>query len=193
MTRISLEYDHMSFDDFDEFLADKPKNERWELVGGRVVKMMVGARWEHNYIVQNLSTALRERLRAAGSTCRTLTETFFVKERALDAALLPDVIVHCGTLEPGATSLNDPVVLAEILSAGTEARDRILKWQVYQQLPSLQHYVVVSRDRPHIEVMNRVGANWSGLQVLDALESMLALPAIGLEVPLAEIYRDVLG
>jgi hypothetical protein len=66
MNRVSLEYDYMSFDDFEEFLADKPKNERWELVGGRVVKMMVGARWEHNYVVQNLSTALRERLRAAG-------------------------------------------------------------------------------------------------------------------------------
>ncbi len=48
MTRVSLEYDYMSFEDFEEFLADTPKNERWEHVGGRVVKMMVEARWEHN-------------------------------------------------------------------------------------------------------------------------------------------------
>jgi Uma2 family endonuclease len=107
--------------------------------------------------------------------------------------MLPDVIVHCGALELGATSLNDPIVLAEILSSGTEARDRITKWQVYQQIPSLRHYALVSRDRPHIEVMNRVGANRSELQIIDGLDRVLALPALGLELPLAEIYRDVIG
>ncbi|MET3693284.1 hypothetical protein ABID43_002831 [Methylobacterium goesingense] len=34
----------MALDDFEELLADKPRNERWELIGGRVVRMMVGAR-----------------------------------------------------------------------------------------------------------------------------------------------------
>ncbi|GJD74710.1 hypothetical protein CFIICLFH_2945 [Methylobacterium goesingense] len=40
----SHEFDWMALDDFEELLADKPRNERWELIGGRVVRMMVGAR-----------------------------------------------------------------------------------------------------------------------------------------------------
>ena len=45
------EFDYLSLYDFEELLADKPRNERWELIGGRLVRMMVGARWEHGRIV----------------------------------------------------------------------------------------------------------------------------------------------
>lgn len=192
MSRALAEYDYMSFHDFEEALADKPRSERWELIGGRVVKLMVGARWEHNYLVQNIASSLRDRLRAQGSSCRTLTETFYLKDEKLEAALLPDVIVHCGPLEPGATSIDDPVVLVEILSIGAEARDRFEKWAVYQQIESLRHYVLVTRDRAHIEVYDRERSDWAGLRIVDGLGTALELPAIETLVPLREIYRDVL-
>lgn len=44
MNRPSSQYEYMSLDDFEELLPDKPANEKWELMGGRVVRMMVGAR-----------------------------------------------------------------------------------------------------------------------------------------------------
>ena len=61
-SRAFADYEYMSSDDFEEALADKPRGERWELIGGRVVRSMVGARWEHNYLVQKLS-------RASGNAC----------------------------------------------------------------------------------------------------------------------------
>ena len=64
MNRLSPQYEYMDLDDFEDLLADKPADERWELIGGRVVRMMVGARWEHNYLIQNISSGIRERLRA---------------------------------------------------------------------------------------------------------------------------------
>ncbi len=36
----------------------KPANEQWELIGGRVGRMMVGARWQHKRICQNIATAM---------------------------------------------------------------------------------------------------------------------------------------
>jgi hypothetical protein len=48
----------MSLDDFEELLPDKPADEKWGLIGGRVVRMMVGARWEHNRITRLLSPRL---------------------------------------------------------------------------------------------------------------------------------------
>ena len=191
MSRALAEYEYMSFDDFEEALADKPRNERWELIGGRVVRLMVGARWEHAAIVRNIAFGLESAFRAAGSGCQTFTETFYMKEKKLDAQLLPDVMVVCGDLEPGATSTGEPVVLVEVLSIGTEARDRLEKWAVYQRLPSLRHYVLVTRDRAHVEVFSRRDGEWAGMKVVDGLDATLELDALGVTLPLAEIYRRV--
>lgn len=189
----SREFDYLSLDDFEELLADKPRNERWELIGGRLVRMMVGARWEHGRIVQNIAFGLERHFRNSGSSCQPFTETFYMKSRPLEAAMLPDVLVVCGDLEPGATSVDDPVVLFEVLSPGTESRDRFEKWGIYQRLASLRHYVLVARDRPHLEVFDRVDGTWSGLRLLDGLDATLELPAIDASLPLADIYRRVIA
>ncbi|WP_227437873.1 Uma2 family endonuclease [Methylobacterium sp. W2] len=183
----------MALDDFEELLADKPRNERWELIGGRVVRMMVGARWEHGRIVQNIATGLENVFRAKGSSCQTFTETFYMKCKSLDAAMLPDVLVVCGDLEPGTTSVDNPTILFEVLSPGTEARDHFEKWHVYQQLGSLQHYVLVARDKPHIEVFDRVDGIWSGLRVIKAIDASLDLGAIQAVLPLRDIYYRVIA
>ncbi|SFG39046.1 Uma2 family endonuclease [Methylobacterium gossipiicola] len=156
MGNASADFETMAFDDSEELLADKPRNERWELIGGRVVRMMVRAWWEHAQIVQNVARHLGNRFEDVNSPCRVFTETFHLKSRPLDAAMLPDVLVACGDLEPGATSFDNPTVLFEVLSPETEARDRFEIWRIYQQFPALRHYVVVARDRPHLEVYDRV-------------------------------------
>ena len=188
----ALDHDYMDFDDFEELLADKPKGERWELIGGRVVKLMVGARWEHGRIVQNIARHLEDVFEANGSSCQTFAETFYVKKAELDAVLLPDVVVVCGDLEPGAISTDEPTVIFEVLSTGTQARDRLEKWYDYQRLASLRHYVLVARSKPHVEVFDRVEGTWSGMRVLDGLDAILELPAVGATLPLARIYRRAL-
>ncbi|KQP10751.1 hypothetical protein ASF28_06515 [Methylobacterium sp. Leaf99] len=193
MDNASAEFERMDFDDFEELLADKPRNERWELIGGRVVRMMVGARWEHGRIVQNIASHLHQGFRAKGSSCQTFAETFYLKSRPLDGALLPDVLVVCGGIEAGATSVDNPTVLIEVVSPGTEARDRLEKWRIYQQLPALQHYVLVARDRPHLEVYDRVDEAWSGFRVIEGMDATLELVAIQASLPLSEVYWSVFG
>lgn len=119
------------------------------------------------------------------------TETFYLKSRPLDAGMPPDVLVACGDLEPGATSVDNSTVLFEVLSPGTEARDRFEIWRIYQQLPALRHYVLVARDRPHLEVYDRVDGVWNGFRVLDGLDAALDLPAIHVSLPLHAIYRRI--
>ena len=148
-------FQYMGLDDFEELLADKPDNEKWELIGGRVVKMMVGARWDHNRIAANILTALMTGLRAAGSPCRPFAETFWLKQRFLDLAVFPDIIVQCGPLHFEATATDNPTVLFEIVSPGSEQRDRVEKWALYQRLPSLQHYVLVERNTVAVDVFDR--------------------------------------
>jgi Uma2 family endonuclease len=183
----------MSADDFEELILDMPADEKWELIGGRVIRGMVGARWEHKRIVQNITVAMMNDFRARRSPCRPFDETFWLKEKLLDLQVFPDVMVRCGPLEPGAAHLSDPVVIIEVLSPGTEARDRHEKWALYQKLASVKHYALVARDKAHVELFSRGEAEWSGFQVLDGIGQMLRLPAIDFEMPLAEIYRDVLS
>jgi Uma2 family endonuclease len=184
-------FEYMDLDDFEELLADKPAHEKWELIGGRVVRMMVGARWEHKRIVQNITSALLTGFRARGSDCRPYDETFFMKKPELQSALLPDVMVRCGPLEAGATSLEDPVVIFEVLSDGSAARDRTEKWEVYRQLPTLAHYVLVQRGNPVVEVRSRLGPAWTGLTVSEGLDAVVELPAIRVSLPLRVVYEDI--
>ncbi|MBI1867809.1 MAG: Uma2 family endonuclease [Methylocystis sp.] len=193
MNRPSSQYEYMSLDDFEELLADKPADEKWELIGGRVVRMMVGARWEHNRIVANILSTLLAGLRAKGSSCRPFAETFWLKERLIDLACFPDVMVRCGPLPPDATSLDDPVVLIEVVSKGSAQRDRWEKWALYQRLPSLQHYVLVERDQLAVDVFDRIEGGFFERPRLSAAEETLRLPAIDFDMTLAEIYREVIG
>jgi len=192
MTRASSQYEYMSLDDFEELLADKPADEKWELIGGRVVRMMVGARWEHHRIVGNVSSALLSDLRSKGSDCRPFAETFWLKKKLLDLACFPDVMVRCGALPKDATSLEDPVVLVEVVSPGSEQRDRREKWVLYNRLPSLQHYVLIERDKVDVQVFDRVQGGFLQRDPLTSLADVLRLPAIDFELPLSEIYRDVI-
>lgn len=84
-------------------------------------------------------------------------------------------------------------MLVEVLSPGTEARDRFEKWRVYQKLASLRHHVLVSRDRPHLEVFDRQGEAWGGLRMPDWLDAALDLPALDLMLSLSNIYRRIIA
>ena len=181
---------YMSLEDFEEYLADKPADERWELIGGRVVKMMVGARIDHARIVRNIARRVENALEAAGSGCEVFAETFYFRNKPLEAATLPDIMVVCGELPPDASSANEPTVLVEVMSAGTEKRDRHDKWHIYRRLPSLMHYALVSRDKPLIEVFDRSGEQWTN-RVLEGLDAILDLPAIDARLALRDIYARV--
>ncbi len=190
---LARQFETMSLDDFEELLLDKPNDEKWELIGGRVIRGMVGARWEHKRIIQNLTIALMTDFRRRGSPCRPFDETFWLREKPLDLKVFPDVMVRCGALEADATDLSDPVVIIEVLSDGTQKRDRHDKWALYQRLPSLKHYVLVERKKPYVDVFSRENAEWASYRSLEGLDAVLKLPAIEFEMPLAEIYRDVLN
>ena len=63
-------------------------------------------------------------MRAKGSDCHPFSETFWLKNPMLDLACFPDVMVRRGPLSAGATSLDDPNVLVEVVSRGSARGDR---------------------------------------------------------------------
>jgi len=189
----AIKQPRIRIDDFDGLLLHKPKDEKWELVEGRILKSMVGARWGHHAIISNIDLAVSTHLRARGLPCRTFRESFYLKDEDIDLSMLPDLMIRCGKLAPDATSLKDPTIIVEVVSPSSEEHDRLTKRLAYQRLASLEQYVLVTRDRMLVDVYNRTPAGWAGDVQLETPEAVLALPGIDFTMPLAEIYRDALA
>ena len=76
-----------------------------------------------------------------------------------------------------------------MLSPSTTRDDRIVKAREYQATPSVQRYVMLEQDSVGATVYARSGDAWTH-EILVA-DSVLALPEIGVELPLAELYEGI--
>ena len=155
---------------------------------------MAGGSAQHSLISANLIRELGNRLK--GKSCTAYESNLRLKIEASGLRTYPDAGVYCGQLafdaeDPrGQTALN-PTVLFEVLSPSTEAYDRGKKAENYRQIPSLQAYVLVSQDRPHVEIFERVGDGFWRLSEMSGLDGGLALPCIDVTLNLGEIYERV--
>jgi Uma2 family endonuclease len=80
-------------------------------------------------------------------------------------------------------------VIFEVLSESTARTDLITKNHEYEATPSVRRYVILEQDTPGGTMFERVGDDWVGH--LLAADTMLRMPEIGLEIPLAELYEGV--
>jgi Uma2 family endonuclease len=183
----------MDLDDFEELLLDKPPDEKWELISGRVVRGMVGARLSHHEIVQNVNFALRTHIRARMLPCRTFTETFWLKQRFLKLAAFPDIMVRCGPMDRNDLSVDDPLILIEVVSPSSEERDRGEKASAYMRLASLKHVCFIDRDRVRIDIFDRNDAGWLPRPPIEIAEESFALDAIDFSMRVADVYADALA
>ena len=89
---------------------------------------------------------------AAG--CRPFSSDQRVFIPATGNFVYPDVTVVCGTvsLVTGTSDVIDnPSIVIEVLSTGTEQHDRGDKWQDYRSVVSLTDYVLVSQRMARVE------------------------------------------
>ena len=93
-----------------------------------------------------------------------------------------------GAARPLRRETSDVLVAFEILSPSTAERDLRWKRTAYTSLPTLTHYVVIAQDAVDIVVFARAAG--FAERHLRSLADTLELPALGISLPLAEIYRD---
>ena len=98
-------------------------------------------------------------------------------------------MVVCSPVDRTATVIYDPVIVFEVLSPSTTRGDRIVKAREYQATPSVQRRVLLEQDGVGATVYARSGGIWTH-EILVA-DSILSLPEIGVELPLAELYEGI--
>lgn len=175
----------LSLEGFLEWENRQP--ERWERVGG-VVRMMAGGTAEHDQLAMRIGTALANRLQ--GRPCIVHGSNLKVLSPRGDATY-PDVFVRCGRPLRGVTAIDDPVLVAEVLSPSTAMYDLTRKRLAYQGIPSLQVVLWVHPDRMRVDIMRRVGGGWRDEEAAEGPAGVVALPELGIELSLAELYEGV--
>jgi Uma2 family endonuclease len=105
----------------------------------------------------------------------------------------PDGSVYCGARKPGdeeAKAFSDPLILFEVLSAGTARTDLREKLEEYKELPSVDTIVFVDIATERLRVVQRTGPNsWNETKFDQPVD--LALPSLNITIPHDEIFaRD---
>ena len=177
----------MTVDEFYEFTDRRPDEEKWELIDGEPILNAAPSKL-HQRIVKNLLIALGALERAQSASWEVLPG---LGVRVSDTNRPePDIVILPRTgasLDLGGRDHSDALVAFEVLSPSTEDRDLRWKRAAYTNLASLTDYVVIAQDAVEVVVFARD----SGFaeKRLRSLDDSVELPAHGISLPLAEIYR----
>jgi Uma2 family endonuclease len=175
--------------DWETYLADEERSpSKREYVYGRLFAMAGGSE-AHSVISVNCILSIGRRL---GEGCRVLNSDFKVRVRDERGVRFyyPDCSVVCDAPMSTAHFRDDPAVVVEVLSPSTRRVDEGEKWQGYLSLPSVLVYLLVDSTRHGVNVWRRQGTQFVP-ETYAGLHESIALPEIGLTLPLAEIYANV--
>ena len=90
----------------------------------------------------------------------------------------------------GTTALS--VQIVEIQSPSTERDDHFVKLPEYQAIPSLREILYIESESVAATVYRRQADGWDAIEIAGP-EARLELYTIGLDLPLAAVYRGVPG
>jgi Uma2 family endonuclease len=173
----------------EEYLsAEAQSSAKHEYIDGSVYAM-AGASDAHVTIALNVATALKNHLR--GSNCRTFISDMKLRIEDLNRFYYPDVLVTCDERDRNQPQYKCyPSVIVEVLSPSTEAFDRGDKFLDYQQIETLQDYLLISTSHYRVDCFRR---NEAGLWVMQSYSpgQRLTIPSLTFETPLEAIYEDV--
>ena len=171
-----------------EFLAWEERQDlRYEFDGFAPVAM-TGGTAAHDRITFNLQKVLDARL--AGKPCRPWGPN--MKIIVDGRARYPDAFVVCQPVPPTATVADNPVVVFEVLSEGSTSTDLIDKNREYRATSSIQRYVILQQTRVAAVVFARRGQDWLS-EIVAGPGAILRLPEIDIELPLAEVYGNIVA
>jgi Uma2 family endonuclease len=176
----------------EEYLALEREAEfKSEYVDG-VVYAFAGGSPRHNLIVANIIITLGLQLR--GRPCRVYPSDLKVRIPNAKRFFYPDVSVVCGDDEFANGEQDvilNPTLIVEVSSETTAAFDRGKKFLSYQQISSLQEYLLVSQDEILIEGYARQGNETWLYTKVTGLKGSLTLPSINCELGLNDVYDKV--
>jgi len=189
----------------EEYLEmERNSQEKHEYVNGVVYRRgfppghettgMAGGKPAHNNIAVSTLVSIQRQLEGRNTGCEANGSDTAV--RVLDGGRFyyPDISIVCGdAIFDDSYCLRNPLLIIEVLSDSTADYDRGEKFRSYRRIPSLRHYLLIDQERVYVEHHERLDSGiWGLVGEYVRRDEVLAIPDMGIAVPLAEIYRRVL-
>lgn len=155
-----------------------------------VVYAMAGGSESHSLIQVNLLAELRAL--AKGTACRVNGSEMAIWIVAAETGVYPDASVRCGAPRyflGGQRRLENPRLVAEVLSPSTRDYDLAGKFAIYQQIPELEEYLLVEVEQARVMHWRKDGI-WRLTEYL-GLAARVPLVTLPGELPLGELYDGV--
>jgi Uma2 family endonuclease len=169
----------MTADEFIEWAMAQPEGRRYELVAGEVVAM-APERSSHALTKFAVTRRLAEAVEVTGLPCTVYPDGMAVQ---VDEQTIyePDALLRCGTPLPSdAVKVTDPVIVVEVLSPSTRARDAGAKLADYFRLPTVRHYLILRTEDCSIIHHRRDETGAIATHVIHDGELLLDPPGIAL-------------
>jgi Uma2 family endonuclease len=178
----------MTVKEFYAFTDTRPDDEKWELIDGEPI-LNASPSPVHQWIVRNILIALGNRERELKASWAILPGLGIRVSRTNRPE--PDLLIMpraAFSADPAQRDTGEMIAAFEILSPSTADRDLRWKRTAYTSLPSLTHYIVVAQDAVDVVVFARdIGFAERRYR---SLSDTIELPALGILLPVSEIYRD---
>jgi Uma2 family endonuclease len=182
----SQSHSYLSPEDYLE--AEKFSPIKHEYIQGKIYAMS-GASDAHVTIATNLIALLRNHVRGTG--CRLYATDMKAHIESLNIFYYPDIMITCDQRDTNFEYFKRyPCLIIEVLSPSTEAFDRGDKFSDYQELETLQEYILISQTRKRVDCFRR---NCEGRWVLYSYQGNqeLQFTSVNFSCFLADIYEDV--
>lgn len=152
-----------------------------------LVYAMAGGSDFHDRIALNLLTEINLHLR--GSDYRFHSGN--VKVNYVDAFYYyPDAFVTCDPRDRDERYIKRfPKLVAEVLSPSTQTFDWGDKFDDYQQIETLEEYMLISQDLMQVECRRRTSVGWK-TEIYTASEQVV-LKSLGLSMAIEQLYSGV--
>ncbi|HRI28390.1 MAG TPA: Uma2 family endonuclease [Chitinophagales bacterium] len=181
---------HYSFEEY--WQMELQSEQRHEFIDGQIIAML-GVTKKHNLICGNVYAffqyALDEKL------YNVFIEAVKLQITSEKDYTYPDICVEArnGDTLTDLVIVN-PVLVVEVLSAGTKLYDKVDKFLRYKQIPSLRYYVLIDTDKVFVDVYKKQpdGQLWED-EIFTQLDEIIAFPDLQLEIGLKTIYKRVFG
>jgi Uma2 family endonuclease len=97
------------------------------------------------------------------------------------------VVVSCDRQENDGVLCHNPKLIIEVLSNSTSRKDRFKKRLAYQQIESLEEYVLVSQEIRHVEIYRRA-EDW---QAFIHISGTVELRSVDFSLDIDELYASI--
>ena len=161
---------------------------RYELIGGVPTAMAPPAR-AHGMLCARLAGVIGASLRSR-RPCSVQTEAGIVRPDREDTFYVADLAVTCRPYQRGEQMVDEPILIVEILSPGTERHDRRIKVPAYRIIDTIGEILLIDSESVYAEILRHEGDRWI-TELVRGRDAVLRLSSVDLQVAMADLYEGI--